>query len=614
MIFFTYNIRSQVISEVLFNYPYESEYCQYIEIFNNTSSTIDLRYFSFLVQGYEIKITNLFLSDFETEGITNSSILQPNQFAVILPYSYYLTSKPFYFPSNTIILTTPTKYLGKTTHITKDMLSTIKLISNNNVLDSVNMNITSGEGVCIERIGSEFRFSQTPSYGFIPNDSNIWFPKQVYSMNEGVEVFLKFQTNIDTINIELVGKGNLTLNRVSENIFRGILQPTYNGDRIVAKFGNITATTRTLNLFELSPLKNTLLINEICFLPSRRWLDYFQGGSGIGTPREIDKYFEIINVSSNRIYLTNTYLHCLNNQKEIILGIKENIFYSSQRGFSTNLLYIEPYEYILVSSPNISGDMIFLLKDNHPYRGGKIIHFCEPKDVKIIPFSHSNTFSVSNKPTISLLPNGFPTEFGGRFLNWSETPSRYNGFSSPSIVFDSKFKKIEEKINIYLVDEIFDDVIFTRIHTKNTKISRSLVLTNMGFWYYGEFTISTNPLDPVYVSEEDEVVVEYNKSGFVFYDTFFVIPQDSIQISKDNTPILEKGILKLGENIRFINVMKGDIIRFFTTDGFFIKEFVVNESEVFEISSLFLSRRGIYIIEVDRKGIKNIYKVVILAQ
>ena len=607
------NVFSQVISEVLFNYPHERENCQYIEIYNNLNQTIDLRNFKFTVQGYEIKITNIFLGDFETEGITNSFLLNPGQTAVILPYFYVQSSKPFYFPSNTLILTTSTKYLANTTPLNYDILTSIKLISNDQVIDYISSVQHQNQGISLVRYNNNFFLTDKPSFGFIEADKHLWLSKYVYHPKDAVEIFLRIETNVNTVQLELLGKGYITLSKVSENLFKGTVTFYQNGEKIVAKFHDIVTSARCIDLFEISrEMSEKMLLNEICFSPTKRWFDFFLGNPLVGPTTEKDKYIEIVNLHSQDLPITNVYIHAMNESKEIMINLKENVFYSSLRGIVSNIDSIKPYEYLLISSPGITSNMCFTLKDNHPYKGGKIVHLAEEKNLKIIPFTHSNSFTLYNKPTVSVLPNAFPNRLGGKFLNWRETPARYNGFQEPTIILDSKFKKINSKISIYLISEILENtVIPLKVTTKNSRISRNINLTNLGLWYFGEFEISNSPNAVIYVEANDEVTIEYNYGTQRFLETFFVIPENALQISKDGEVVMEKSVIKRRETIRFINTKKGDRIKFFSKDGNFIRELTVENEKVQEVDSSFLTK-GIYIIQYQKGKTTSILKLVIL--
>lgn len=603
---------SQIISEVLFSFPYESDFCQYIEIYNNSDQTIDLRYFKLLVQGYEIGITNIFLADFETEGITNSFLLAPHHVAVVLPYSYAYSSKPFYFPSNTLILTASTKYLAKTTPLRYDILSTIKLVSNNEIVDYVSSGQFQNQGISLSRYNNNFVITDKPSFGFVESSGHIWFSKYIYSPKDVIEIFLRLETNANNMQLELVGRGSINLSKVSENLFKGSISFQTNGERIISKFLNMTTSVRVVDLFELSKnLNEKVLLNEICFSPTKKWYNFFLNNSIIGSPSEGDKYIEIVNLNSQEVPVTNMYIHAISSGGEIIINVKENVFYSSLRGVVSNIDYVKPYEYLLVSAPGITSNMCLILKDNHPYKGGRIVHFAEEKNLKIIPFYHTNTFISYGKPTVSILPNALPNSLGGKFLSWYETPSRYNGFQKPTILIDGKFKIIGSKISIYLVSESYEDIVMVRVITKNSRIVRNIYLTNMGLWYFGEFILSNDPYSTIYVEPNDEVTIEYNLGNQRFSETFFVVPQGSMQISKNNEVVIEKSLLKSGEAIRFINTRKGDIIRFFTKDGNFLKEMEVDKDDIYEVNSLFLPR-GVYVLVYQRDSIKSIFKVVIL--
>lgn len=602
---------SQIITEILINYPYEKEVCQYIEIFNNTQTPINLRDFSLLVQGYEIKITNIFLSDFETEGITNSFILEPNQFAIVLPYSYAYSSKPFYFPSNTLILTTSTKYLGKTTPLNLDIIQTIKLLSNKVVVDSVSLIFPSTTFISFERYGNNFLPSQIPSFGFTNNPFKIYFSKPLCKPNEKITIFLEVHTNTSSIEIELVGKGTLTLTRTTSNTFESSFQISKNGERIIARFNNLPATTRALDLFQLSESYNTLLLNEINFLPTKSWLNYFFGGSQDEKIIETDKYVEIVNLSKNVIPTTNLYLHCISKQRELMFNLKELIAFSSRRGLIENPLEILPEEYLIIFTPNITSNMAFILRDNHPYKGGQILHFVEETTLGIIPFNHSNKFVFKGYPTVSLLPNAFPSKLGGKFLNWIETPARYNGFRDPSIVVDSKYKRINSDLEIYVIDEILEPTKTIRVFSKESKIVRTLEITNQGFWYYGKYKISTNPLDKIYAKELDEITIEYSRDFQNFSETVFVLPQNLVEIPPTQPPFLEKSIIKPKETIKIINVKKGDNITFFTKEGNYIKTFKADKNDKYEIDSSFLGKKGIFIIQLTRGDHNYLLKIVL---
>lgn len=607
-------IYGQIITEILINYPYERDTCQYIEIFNNTQNTLDLRQYSISVQGYEIKITNLFLEDFETEGITNSYLLEPNQFAVILPYSYTYSSKPFYFPPNTLILISSTKYLGKTIPLNKDILQTITLLSNQIPIDYVSTTSLPESTISFERNGNTFIPSQTPSFGFTNKPTRIYFSKQIYKPNETVEIFLEVPTNSDYIEVEILNKGKINLKRLSSNTYKGSFNINRNGERIIAKYNNLITTTRILDLFELSENFENILINEINFSPQKSWFNYFLGGNINQKPSESDKYIELVNLSQANIPISNLYLHCIQNDKEIILKLKDYIIYSSKRGIITNTTEIEPEEYVIFSTPNLTSNMVFMLKDHHPYKGGKILHFAEESGLNIIPFSHSNKFINKGYPSVSLLPNAFPNKLGGKFLNWNETPARYNGFRDPSIVVDSKYKKIPSDLEIYIIDEILEPTKTIKIYSKESKIVRTLEITNQGFWYYGKYKISTNPLNPIYVKELDEITIEYSKNFQNFSETITILPSNFSEISSAKEPFLERSIIKPRETIRILNTKKHDTITFFTKEGNFIKTIKVDKNDIYEIDSSFLGKNGIFIIQLERNNLRQIFKLLIVDQ
>lgn len=601
---------TQVITEVLFNYPYEKSICQYVEIFNNLSQPLDMRHFCLLVQGYEIRITNIFLSDFETEGVTNSFLLNPGQFAVVLPYSYSYSSKPFYFPSNTLILTSSTKYLGGATPLSEDILSTIRLVSNNVVVDYVSYIPRGSEGVSVERGGSGFVLTGKPSFGSLGNVRSIWFSKYLYTTSESIEVFVRLSTNVYYLSAEVLTRGYVTLNKVSEDTFKGIITPLYNGERVVVRFEGMVSATRSLNLFEVSA-ERKLVLNEVCFLPTKQWFDYFQGGSGVGRPREVDKYLEIVNLSCDDIPVSNLYIHYVSPNKELIFRVRDNAYYSSRRGAITGLDCIRQGEYILVSVPEVSSNGAYLLRDGYPYKGGKLIHFVESEGVGIIPFAHSNTFRFSGKPTVSLLPNALPAELGGRFLNWGETPARYNGFREPSIIVDSRYKKVGTVVSIYLVDEVVESMVLVRVYTRNTRVTRSIALTNAGLWFYGEFLVSTDPSATIFVMENDEVTLEYRRGDEVFFESFFVIPEGAKEIAGSGFVLIEKGVIKLGEPIKFVGVRKGDRVKIFTKEGDFVKEATIESYGIYEVNSSFLVKRGVFFVEYDREGTKAFFKLIV---
>ncbi|MCX8095985.1 MAG: hypothetical protein N3D81_00620 [Spirochaetes bacterium] len=598
---------------MLFNFPYEKNYCQYLELFNDTSNSVDLRNFKIFVQGYEIRITNLHTSEFETHGITNSFILQPQQVAVILPNSYSLSSKPFFFTTNTLILSSSTKYLGGNIPLNKDIVSSIKLLSNNVVVDQVNSTTQYDNAISFERVENNFIPTQTPSFGFVRNQKHIWFSKYLYSPNEYIEVFLRLNTNSSSVQVELIDNQNLQLTKVQDDVFRGLITPKTNSSKVIVRFEDIVSSVRVIDLFDTNSIFfENLLINEVCFLPMKRWLDHLLGYEASGKGREIDKYFEILNTTSETIQITSMYIHCLSRENEIYTPLGREVYYSSKRGIVSNITYILPYEYLIATTPNITSNMLFTLKDGHPYKGGRIIHFIEDRSLKLVPFVHSNYYIFQGKPTASVLPNGLKSSIGGRVLNWSETPGRYNGFRTPTIILDGKYKVVGSKLKIIIVDETLDTTTPIRIITRNSRITRSIVLTNTGLYYYGELTISTNHFDSIYVSESDEVMIEYSKSGEIFSETFFVIPHNSKEISTRDEVIIEKSILKYGDKIRFINVRRTDTITFFDRNGNFIRLLKPESEGVYEISSTSLVKNNLYFIVVERGNKKQFYKLVLL--
>lgn len=601
------------ITEVLFNFPYEKDYCQYIELLNDTTNSVDLRNFKISVQGYEIRITNLYVSEFETDGITNSFILQPQQVAIVLPNSYSLSSKPFFFTTNTLILSSSTRYLGGSIPLNRDIVSSIRLLSNNIVVDQVNSATQYDNAISLERVGNNFTQTQTPSFGFVRNQKHIWFSKYLYSPNEYIEVFLSLDTNSSSVQVELIGNPNLQLTKVQGNVFRGLITPKTNGSRVIVKFEDIVSSVRVVDIFDTnSILFENLIINEVCFLPTKKWFDHLLGFEATGIGRDIDKYFEILNTTSETIQISSMYIHCLSRENEIYTSLSREVYYSSKRGVVSNITYILPYEYLIATTPNITSNMLFTLKDGHPYKGGKIIHFIEERNLKLIPFIHSNYYTLQGKPTASVLPNGLKNSVGGRVLNWSETPGRYNGFRTPTIILDSRYKTAGSKLRIIIVDEVLDTTTPVRVITRNQRITRNITLTNKGLYYYGEFLISTNYLDSIYVSESDEVTIEYNKNGEIFSETFFVIPNNSKEISTKDDVILEKSILRYGDKIRFINVRKTDTITFFDRNGNFIRSFNPESDGVYEVVSTILAKNSIYFILVERGSKRQFHKLVLL--
>ncbi|MCX8029318.1 MAG: lamin tail domain-containing protein [Brevinematales bacterium] len=601
------------ITEILINYPYESNYCQYIEIFNNSPNPIDLRDFKLSVQGYEIKITNLYLSDFETEGITNSFILNSSNIAVILPYSYSYSSKPFYFPSNTLILTTSTKYLAKEIPLNYNIVSTVKLISNTTTIDQVNTGSLTLNSISLERNGTLFYSTGNPSPGYIDKDKRIWFSKYLYNPNEIVEVFLNFQTNSDRLNVKLIGKGDIVVSKIGQNLYKGYITGFNNGERIVAKYDNLNSTSKILNLFDTnSSIYEKLLVNEVCFAPSKTWYSILQGDTPQEIGREIDKYFEIVNLHSNIIYITNLYIHCISRDMEVYYNLAERAYFSSKRGFLTNPVYIEPYEYLISSTPKITSNMVFTIKDNHPYKGGKIISFIEEKNLKLIPYSHSNEYMYLGYRTASLLPNALSIELGGKYRSWSETIARYNGYQEPSIFVDSKYKKIGTTVRIIIVDEVWNNYLTLKLISRNFGTTRILNITNQGLYYLGEYKISKEPFDGIYATEEDEIIIEYHKDGITYRENFLAIPQNVKDIIPKETPFLEKTILKYGDKIRVLNSSRGDKITLYDKSGNFILSLNIDRNNSFEISSTFMSKNNLYIVLIERDNKKYIHKLFIL--
>ncbi len=598
-----------MISEVVFNYPYEKEKNQYIEIINNSPYTIDLRAYDIYIQGYKINPT-LISNDIESTNINYTYYLNPGDVAVILPYDYLTSSMPFYF-SNTIILFSSTKYLGKNGPIKKEDISTIKIVSNDIVIDSLPS--INDDSVGVERT---FRENETNtastsiiSPGYI-RDENLYihFSKLLYKFPETIEILLNIQTNVNQIPITILGKGEILLFRESGSLFRGTIVPSYNGEKIIAKFQNIHSSTRTLDIFSISNLEEHLMINEICFYPSKSWFSYFSSGTLSNSTNISDKYIEIINISKSNVPITNTYLHIMNLSTNYYIKLSENVYYSSTYGYSTNLSELSPGEYLIAKTGDIKHDHLFMLKNNHPYRGGKILSLVEMKGLNIFPSAHSNYYNYESNGTISLLPDGLPTKLGGKYRNYYETPGKYNGFSTPSIIVDNEYKKVGEVLKLWIITK--EKVPFTEmtLRTKNSEIFRSFLITNQGFWYYREFNL--NKSGDIPTEENDEITIEFNYQGQKYEKKVFVIPQEAKQIFNNPTPFLERMIIRRGENIRILNISKGDEITILTSNYHPTLKIVSDKTGIFEVSTHNLVR-GIYLVLIKSKKGNLITKVLV---
>jgi hypothetical protein len=600
---------SIMISEVVFNYPYEKEKNQYIEIINDSPYTIDLRNYDIYLQGYKINLTIL-SNDIESDDIKYTYYLNPGDVAVILPYDYLTSSIPFYF-SNTIIFFSSTKYLGKNGPIKKEDISTIKIVSNGVVIDSLPS--INNNSVNIERIfhGSETNTLQTDiiSPGYIRNENlYIHFGKLLYNFPDTIEIFLNIQTNVNQISLTILGRGEILLSRESGNLFRGTVVPRYNGEKIIAKFQNIYSSTRALDIFNIGNLEESLAINEVCFYPSKSWFSYFSSGTLLNSTNTLDKYIEIVNFSKSNISITNSYIHVMSPLTNYYIRLLENAYYSSIYGYSTNLLQISPGEYLIAKVGDVKHDSLVMLKDNHPYRGGKILSLVEMKGLNIFPLAHSNYYIYESNRTVSLLPDGLPTKLGGKYRNYYETPAKYNGFSTPSIIVDNEYKKVGEILKLLIITkekEPFTEVVF---RTKNSRILRTFLITNQGFWYYGEFTI--NKLGEIPTEEDDEINIEFTYNGQKYERKVFVIPQSSYPIGIQDNPFLEKEILNKGEKIRIFNISKGDEITIFTFDYYPVLKVVSDKKGIFEVSTSNLVR-GIYIVMIKSKKGNYVTKILL---
>lgn len=588
-----------MISEVVFNFPYEKEKNQYIEIVNLLPFTVDLRNYEIYLQGYKINLTT-YTNSIESPVTQDSFYLEPGRVAIILPYEYLTSSMPFYF-SNVTVLFSTTKYLGKNGPIKREDIGTIKIVSNNVVIDSLPS--IQEDSIGIERTlttdGTNTTSTEIISPGYVRTDEYIYFGKLLYDFPSTGEIFLHSQTNANQVNLEILGRGEVTLTKVSENTFKGTIIPIYNGEKVIAKSGNLYTSTRFLNLFEIGGLDENLVINEVCLTPSKSWFSYFSSGLFSDSVNTSDKYIEIINISQSPVPITNMYIQVMGSTNYNI-KISDEIYYSSKFGYSTEMVQISPGEYVVAKAGDIKAESLIMLKDNHPYRGGKVLSFVEMKGMNIFPLEHSNYYTYESNRTISLLPDGLPTRLGGKYRNYYETPSAYNGFSSPTIIVDNEYKKVGESVRVWIVTKEKEPYTEITLKTKNSGMFRTFLITNQGFWYYREFKISDNGSEDIVVNESDEIELEFNYNGQKYTKSVFLIPGNSYLVNETNNILLKKGIVKRGDSIVVMNVSTGDEIIVLTSNYYPVMKMVSDRNGIFEFSTSNLVR-GLYILVVRGK-------------
>ncbi len=604
LLLITYQSFSLKITEITFNLPLDTQRCQYIEVYNELPVAIDLSNLKVSIEG-QIYSLELIDFDLESKGITNSFILEPNSYAIILPEGYKDSSKVFYFPSNALVLKVESYLFTQNKGIDYQNLFSVKLISNSILIDEIRNIILSNHSiVSIFRVNeNDFITSETFTPGYDNKDLEFYISPTFHDGKTPITLTLKMNTNASVLPVEILEYHTVYLTKNSSGFYSITINvPFSNGKKIVANFeGKYFATSIINNLFLLSQIYQKIQINEVCFRPSKSWYSYFREGLLI-TPSPRDKYVEILNISTDIIPLTNFYICYFSNRKTNYFSVTAKSYFSSKLGPVSNRTEILPDEYILMETEDIDEDSLIFLSDDHPFRDGKIISFLESKGVSVLPFSHSNKFNFSaSRNTVSLLPNGFYTHFGGKYLSWYETPARYNGFAHPVIYTSSKYLSKDSKFDIFLIQELNQD--FVNVSLISEDFIRLKKLNKIGSFFTGTVNLQNENLNIKF--SPYKITILYNAFYTNISTEVFITEEKIMEIAGENILLLPTLVTKNTEVIKIHNIPVGSEVKVFNPKHILVYKTITN-SRLIEINTKnIISRRGIYrvVIITPRKEI-----------
>jgi len=476
---------------------------RFIELYNESSEVFDLSSLVISLPRSDTEVTNLTLSkglfEIDQEDVqTNSFLLFPGQYAVVMTEDYNKYGHFYSFSSNTILLKPKNKSFSGWSWANR--LSLIKISTNGVVLFSCgdyyippDNSIPCGKSLSLN--GSNYTVSEI-SPG-INNSAFLYSENRIVKEGEVMKIYYRNPfLSSNTIAIDVfspIGKSFLTLNRIDSKTCAGQFSPSYglqHGDNIVFKFENNTHLLRYQEKKPRSQFYHKILINEIVTDPK---IDYSGGGwsgmDGGGNIDSTDEWLEIVNRTDSTAIVSNYYIYYKSKYSE---AIKKISFRTNSNGTKNGVL--NGYGYIVVTPEGgMANDGVIYLYDDYPHYKGKIVDYVE---YGIEDFEGDGTYnnapsgkaSSREEESISRIPNAVEcSNFSLVFKKRRVSLLKSNGSEEGLLWAMDVYGELSNVV--YLVDtNNFDST--ASVFLENDIDNEILILTNRGIYFEGVIIIS----------------------------------------------------------------------------------------------------------------------------
>ncbi len=285
---------------------------RFIELFNETPVPFNLSNLVLVLPKDKNTYTNLKVCPgsfnlAQNWVITDSMIINPGQYAVILSEEYNKNDGLIVFSSNSLIV--KPRNQAFTAYSWAGLIPFIKVTSSTgNDIFRCNQYYIPPDSLVdtndsLSLTGNNYEITK-PSAG-INNECYIYSDKQIFHENEQTKIYCKnkeCEDNVIYLKINFIFSGNqglLPLTKDNQGNYSGIFIPPKglpHGEDIIFSYGNNNFMLRYLDSRPISEFYRKILINEIVTDPK---IDYSGGGwtgiPGPGKPGSSDDWLELIN-------------------------------------------------------------------------------------------------------------------------------------------------------------------------------------------------------------------------------------------------------------------------------------------------------------------------------
>ncbi len=554
-----------VITEVMATPTYDDDFDEFIELYNNTSSPID-------ITGWKIigsKDTDDIVpwSEKGYSGLeniepltTDSYIIPPKSYAVILDQEYPLGAQPYAFPSNAVIFTlSDTAFDSSGLSLSK--LTNIKLIDNfNNVISSwqnCHIETEDGQSIILKKVSAgesadNFTATDHPSpamanptedkAGYITPESFIVksdilrfsIVDSDYSGNE-ISVRIKSQSDTEGITVPAVKYGSefwgsVNLSEVASG-FKMI--KVKHGDDILISYYDTglnaerVAKARWQESVPLSTNYQSVIINELVSDPQKDYSTTWDGTDGKSTISDTDDWIELVNRTSNSIDISGWFFMRKTTASEKVKEITSyQVKYSRSDGGQPSSMNMSSGDYWVVSmgsSFSVPNEGAMILYDGNPYKRGRIVDAVELGDEDVMgdgnqnnaPSGRATSLSLENE-AVARYPDSISGNPANLFVKQRATFGEPNGPDTGTIILDKPYYRGEETAEITIVDcNSTESNIMVLVKSDSDQNGINMTLNRVGPFYKGHlhFSTTSSSNSTIKVKNGDRVTIIYEDTS-----------------------------------------------------------------------------------------------------